>query len=166
MRDGCRYHIKVEYMDGNGKNTKQNSGQKIKQSARRRNPNLRLVKNGDKLVKEENSSKGARGSFGEKEAGETKKAVQKGRKEPEEAKKGAQQEKAEAKPEKKVGEKKGTGETKKSTRKRKRVSGEKKKKTAEGQKSAEGKVRRSGKKKTPEEEKKETGEKAAPAAYR
>lgn len=162
MRDGCRYHIKVEYMDGNGKNTKQNSGQKIKQSARRRNPNLRLVKNGDKLVKEENSSKGARGSFGEKEAGETKKAVQKGRKEPEEAKKGAQQEKAEAKPEKKVGEKKGTGETKKSTRKRKRVSGEKKKKTAEGQKSAEGKVRRSGKKKTPEEEKKETGEKAAP----
>ena len=52
MRDGCRYHIKVEYMDGNGKNTKQNSGQKIKQSARRRNPNLRLVKNGDKLVKE------------------------------------------------------------------------------------------------------------------
>ena len=162
MRDGCRYHIKVEYMDGNGKNTKQNSGQKIKQSARRRNPNLRLVKNGDKLVKEENSSKGARGSFGEKEAGETKKAVQKGRKEPEEAKKGAQQEKAEAKPEKKAGEKKGTGETKKSTRKRKRVSGEKKKKTAEGQKSAEGKVRRSGKKKTPEEEKKETGEKAAP----
>ena len=162
MRDGCRYHIKVEYMDGNGKNTKQNSGQKIKQSARRRNPNLRLVKNGDKLVKEENSSKGARGSFGEKEAGETKKAVQKGRKEPEEAKKGAQQEKAEAKPEKKAGEKKGTGETKKSTHKRKRVSGEKKKKTAEGQKSAEGKVRRSGKKKTPEEEKKETGEKAAP----
>ena len=162
MRDGCRYHIKVEYMDGNGKNTKQNSGQKIKQSARRRNPNLRLVKNGDKLVKEENSSKGARGSCGEKEAGETKKAVQKGRKEPEEAKKGAQQEKAEAKPEKKAGEKKGTGETKKSTRKRKRVSGEKKKKTAEGQKSAEGKVRRSGKKKTPEEEKKETGEKAAP----
>ena len=162
MRDGCRYHIKVEYMDGNGKNTKQNSGQKIKQSARRRNPNLRLVKNGDKLVKEENSSKGARGSFGEKESGETKKAVQKGRKEPEEAKKGAQQEKAEAKPEKKAGEKKGTGETKKSTRKRKRVSGEKKKKTAEGQKSAEGKVRRSGKKKTPEEEKKETGEKAAP----
>ena len=145
MRDGCRYHIKVEYMDGNGKNTKQNSGQKIKQSARRRNPNLRLVKNGDKLVKEENSSKGARGSFGEKEAGETKKAVQKGRKELEEAKKGAQQEKAEAKPEKKAGEKKGTGETKKSTRKRKRVSGEKKKKTAEGQKSAEGKVRRSGK---------------------
>ena len=171
MRGGCRYHIKVEYMDGNGKNTKQNSGQKTKQSARRRNPNLRLVKNGDKPVKEENLSKGARGSFGEKEAGETKKAaqtgeakkaVQKGRKEPEEAKKGAQQEKAEAKPEKKAGEKKGTEETKKSIRKRKRVSGEKKKKTVEGQKSAEGKIRRSGKKKKPEEEKKETGEKAAP----
>lgn len=162
-------------MDGNEKDTKQNNGQKIKRSAKRRNPNLRLVKSGDKPVKEENSSKGVPPSFGEKEAVETKKAVQKGKKEAEETKKSARKGKEEQGETKKAAQEKssvegekGTGETKKSIRrgKKKRGAGKlskgKKKEPEEEKKSAEGKAKRTGKKAKSEGEKAETGKKVKP----
>lgn len=189
MGNGRRaYYIKVDCMDSNEKDTKQNSGRKIKRSAKQRNPNLRLVKNGDKPVKDESPSKGGKPSFGGKEAGETKKAaskakkeeegtekaVQKGKKKPDEAKKVVRGGNKKREGAEKTGgnERKTVGETEKNPE-GKSSQGEKKKaaemkKTARKGRNKKGK-HSSGKGKGPEEGKKagegdakKTGEKAAP----
>lgn len=165
-------------MDSNEKDTKQNSGRKIKRSAKQRNPNLRLVKNGDKPVKDESPSKGGKPSFGGEEAGETKKAapkakkeeegtekaVQKGKKKPDEAKKAVRGGNKKREGAEKTGgnERKTVGETEKNPE-GKSSQGEKKKaaemkKTARKRKNKKGKLSGgklpSGKGKEPEEGKK------------
>ena len=169
-------------MDGNEKDTKQNSVQKTKRSAKRRNPNLRLVKNGDKPIKDEKPSKGGTTSFGRSKAGEKQKAVSKEKKEPEGAKKAAQKEKKEPEGAKKAAQKekkkperteKAVQKGKKTARKGKKKSG-KEKKPEEEKKSGEGNAKRTGKKaapkgnaekpegkEEPKEKTKENGEKAA-----